>query len=426
MSHSTCNHCGQPLDEAAQAPGTPRYCRHCGTEIAQELANEVPPPYGAPSYDTPPIPPQLPPPTPSHYPYAPGSYAPAIPDQPATYWLTPARAFLFSLLLGGVALLLKQGGSLLPSDSSASIAYDIGAMFGFLLGPLVIAAIFALLIAGIAALFSKPFSRTFPRFFALLIIAFATLNLVGSLITVGTSKRLAKKEEARQFASDLERDLGQFIESTQDADGIPRESNFHLETTPGRNEMERARNLIASYLNDMAALQNEYLASLDKAGLNSLLDPNRLAKDTDYKESRKIIEDSKACAIAYTKKARAAVNSMPKRVKNAPGPEREKKEFLKGYEESVKRSMPLFEEVWDLEVKSVDYFTTIIDIFEEAHGSWSTQDETFMFEQEKHSDAFNKVLSDLQAGLARQQEIQQQMQSESMRKVNDLKQEFSR
>lgn len=422
MSQSTCTHCGQPLGEMANAPGSPRYCRHCGTEVVQPQTNEAPPPDGTPSYGTPPIPP----PTPANYPYAPGHYEPAPPVEPPRFWLTPARAFLISLLIGGLVLFLKPTPNIGPAGSALSVSYHIGAISGTLLGPLLFAAIFGLLIAGIAALFSKPFSRTFPRFFALLIVTFATLNLLGSLVTAGTAKRLSKKQEAQQFASDLERDLGRFIESTQDADGTPRESDFRLEATPGRTEMERARNILVSYMNDMATLQNEYLASLDKAGLNRLLQPDRLAKDADYKESRKIIEDSKAVATDFTKKARATVTGMPKRIKSAPGPEREKQEFLKGYQESIDRNLPIFDEIWELEIKSVDHFSTIIDIFEDAHGTWTTQDDMFVFEHEKHSDAFNKALADLQATADRQTELQQQVQTESMQKLNNLKQDLSR
>jgi serine/threonine protein kinase len=292
----------------------------------------------------------------------------------------------------------------------------------------IISLIIALIISGILAAFKKPFRESLSRGYSIGILIIASLMLFGNLVSRAThsssSEYTARIEEvnAKKTLSGIEEDMQKMIEEGTGPDGLPKETDFRFEKkSPPADDAERLRELMQSFFNDMLTLQNDYLAALDEDGLNTLLDADRVAKDTGFRDSRAILARLRKTVMIFRTKADGILEDFPKRL-NDPSFGKNLNEALhSGYKEGMGKSLPLMKETWDLEVAVIGHMEELIDHLEATRSHWEPEDGMFMFQGDDDLEKFNAIMAKITACVERQTEIKESAQKSATEKIGSLK-----
>jgi hypothetical protein len=220
--------------------------------------------------------------------------------------------------------------------------------------------------------------------------------------------------------------MQKIIAESTGPDGLPKETEFRFEKKNSpTNDMEKVREWMRSFFNEMITLQNEYLAALDKDGVNTLLDANRVAKDTNFRDSKAIINRARKTVQKFRAKAKSILADLPNQLKNYSLNDDINKEILSGYRESAGRSLPSLEEMWDLEIKVIDHMDDLIKHLETTRDHWYPEEGMFLFERDGDLEKFNAIMAKITACVEKQVEIKKSTQKSAAEKIGGLKEQMT-
>ena len=300
---------------------------------------------------------------------------------------------------------------------------------GWFLGAVVTALIIALPVAGILSAFKQRFGRSWARGYSIVVVGISLLGLVGGMLADKYAARRAKaasdKAAASQMIDGLLSDINKVASDTVDGDGLPKPSSLKFEgNTETGNDFERVRGVIQSYLNDQLTLQNDYIAALDKAGLNELLVPDRVWRDSDFSESRRILIDVREVIQQYRDKSEFNISSFSDKVDQANFTPAIKASLANGFEKGLSKTIPLLREIWDLEAAVADCMEEMLEHLRGTRGRWAVSEGQFVFERQSDIDKYNEILGRLQGHAQRQLDIKQRCMQSSQQSFNSLKAEM--
>lgn len=206
-------------------------------------------------------------------------------------------------------------------------------------------------------------------------------------------------------------------------DGLPQQAQVTFEDSDkgGGTELDKMRRLMQGFYQDLAAFQNEYLQALDRARINVLLHPPRLLGDTDFSESYAILAKVRRTVKEFRKRNEDMMVDFPRKLKAANFSPSVTADAVKQYEVGVAKSMPAMHENWDIEEKSVDLMSSLIEHFDARRGHWMVEEGKFFFEETADLERFNSLLAQINAGVQRQMEIKEQAQQKTGKTLDDLK-----
>lgn len=248
------------------------------------------------------------------------------------------------------------------------------------------------------------------------------LAVMGGLVYFGWSYAIQKKEEAvaerkaekevlQGMATDIEKMMGEM----RDENGLPKESDYRLKTgNTATTDPERMREVFNGFINDLASLQNQYLRDLDKAGLQQLMDPDRIRKDTSFEQTRKILGDCRELANNVRAKGLEYLETFPKRLDGQNFSEKMKQEIREGYADGKKASLAKFTEMWDLELSTMDQMEAACEHLSKTREAWSAQDGQLVFNNDADLEKFNGYIKKIEENTARQTSLRDGSINEAM------------
>jgi hypothetical protein len=185
--------------------------------------------------------------------------------------------------------------------------------------------------------------------------------------------------------------------------------------------MGRLRELMQSFFNDMIELQNDYLQSLEDDGIDTLLDANRVARDTGFTESKRTLVRVKRTVADTRSKASRILGDFPERIKDYEFSATSDRKMLEGYQKGLEDALPLFKEMWDLEVEAVEHMEDLIDHLEVTRIYWEPDQGMFMFERDRDLEHFNTIMGKITKCVDRQTEIREKSLKSATDKIGHLK-----
>ena len=405
-----CTHCGQHIDAPDELAGSHLACPTCGGEIDVPALEELTPfIHKAPPQPTPP---------------------PIQTKKKTAFW--SARSLKATLGAGGLCLL---GTLIRPSTAMERMGFSdrgfatiLGETLGAVFAAGLIALVIALVIAGIMSAFKKRFAESLSRSYSIGVLVVAGLALVGNLFSRSNTPsyssypKASEIESARNTITGLEDDIQSLIAESVGPDGLPRKTDMRFDSnTPTSDDMGRLRELIQSFFNDMIELQNDYLQALEVDGIDTLLDANRVARDTGFTESRRTLVRVKRTVADTRSKASRILGDFPERIKDYEFSATSDRKMLEGYQKSLKNALPLFKEMWDLEVEAVEHMEDLIDHLEVTRMYWEPDQGMFMFERDRDLERFNSVMGKITNCVDRQTEIREKSLKSATDKIDNLK-----
>lgn len=309
----------------------------------------------------------------------------------------------------------------------------IGQTLGRWFAAIFVAAVISAAIAGVAHLLKKPFALMFLRAFTWVVVAASLPQLVGSIGLAGIAplvkQQKAREEQdraARQAYSATLATLEDSAKAIAAAAEIAGASSRPLTATEeGANpvaESKEISTIISGFAQDAIAARKEYEQALQKAGIGTLLDGDRMAKDTNFTETLAILMKVRSAAKRNREQFNSLMASLPKRVDGLELSDATQQSLLAGLEKGFQKSMPLMQEGLDLEDKVVDLFEKVVDHLIATKGNWRSSNGMFMFYEDADLEVFNNLMQQVNDCVQRQQQIQQAAAEDTSMQIESFKQ----
>ncbi|WAC21161.1 hypothetical protein OVA24_07165 [Luteolibacter sp. SL250] len=340
----------------------------------------------------------------------------------------PLKPFLIPV---GATLLLTAVGGVLACSEKALKAGAGSALLDFMVGWVayfVVCSVAALIVSalcgGIGAALGKPFIRWFSRSYLVSAVLFSVLPSVLILVlkdkgaasqsgvatgpkrdagertmpsssderqyekrNVASSSLLGPPsksprneiEDMRQAIQGMKEDARTLRSEFLDVEGQPKASDFKFEEPAApKNTAEKFTAFTRSVMNDAAVIQQEYLADLNKAGSDTLLDPQRL-KDGGYGRAKGIISRMRSAVDLAEKKTGELLQSLPTRAAGLNFDPAMEAEVLAGIRRGLDKVLPVVDDVRRLERDSIDQLESLIILLEA--GRWEHDGSQYIFER---------------------------------------------
>lgn len=250
-------------------------------------------------------------------------------------------------------------------------------------------------------------------------IAFAAIYI--ALFAGGLIAADKQKHQAVQAVSSIQQEMNRLATSATDSGGLPVRIERAPVQPPGASdefgEMER---FMKVFIDRIVAQRNDYLLELEAIGWNSILDTQRIKRDTTLSESKVMIERAKAIVDKYEKKTADLMRGTRSQINALNMSESTKREMLAGFEKGMSKSGKQLDEQWRLERQVVRQFENIVLLLA-SRRNWVVQGEQILFYKDEDLARFNTYIGAIQSLVQQQEQIQKSSFAEINQKFDALK-----
>lgn len=417
MPKFQCTRCGRTVESGGAFAPVDTRCPTCDIEMSPQEPEAVPVEIA---------PPPMSPPVPA----GPPAFAAPLHSPTAPQPKKGARTWIYlSTIIGALLLIAVTMAKEWKGSDPEKLGYAVGTSFVMVIFLMGLALVAGSVVSVILLAFKRPFRSSLGSTYSISFFLLAVLVSLGQLIVgLGERSKQARVQEVQQVDGMME-DMERALAESRDADGMPKQTDFRLkqgELRKGAGSMEVARHIIQSVMNDSIAIQNEYVAALEKEGLMRLLLPERLDADKDFSESRKIVAALREIAERYRVKSLAVVNSVPERLEKYDLSAAEKREFLKGYQNKNTRGPNVAEENWKLELSIIGHMERAIDHLESTRSDWVLENDQIAFVHDKDIETYNAILADIDTTAAEQTKLHEAAKENLKEQSETLKKELTK
>lgn len=233
-----------------------------------------------------------------------------------------------------------------------------------------------------------------------LIIFISAISAMGFTSYFYAKHIKTKRSEERQAAiTDMQEQLSLLSQSVTDVEPVPVINN-------STTELDILGQLTQEILADQIALRNGYLAELNSIEWFSILDPNRIALDKSLVEANITIEKAKTISQKYKQKHFKALEDIKAKVEQLDIQESKKRDWLAGYDKSMRSSQAIRDKIWVLEASILDEVEDIINLLASNPDSWTVDGDEILFESDSILLQYNNHIESISSLSTQQQEIQ--------------------
>lgn len=408
-----CTHCAAPLEAAATQAGANIECPACrGTVVVPESVmyeeHEAPKPA-------------------AYQPYQPPAAAgralrPMENGLPIDTWrkkgpiLGTAAAFVLCLL----KKISEPVSSLDEAMGNTGLPRALGGAIGYLLAAGIFALLAGAVIGGIAAARKKSFATVLSRSYALAVVLFSLLMMMGARRSTPASTGAVSSNQnagTREALDKLEEQIQQFNagQTPTPASNTPPASTPPTATTtpPSQEtgtydedaEKVKAVEVTQRYIQELAAANQSYQTELVKTGYLKLLSTPRLKKDTDLSESYTILYHARRLVKEQGEKMREMLASLPERFRASSVHPKIREECARNAEKGVEEAIVQFNESWALEEGILDQASALIGLLKERSGRWVDVNGEIFFREYPDQQALEAIRKKMGELAAQQNEI---------------------
>lgn len=321
----------------------------------------------------------------------------ATSDEPS-----PKAAFLS---LAGVCIAILAYSYVVPGDASEGLAYLVGYKLPI---ALVIWGLYRWLLG---KSLSKPGS----------LIAFILVH--ASLVAGAYVSAQKQRAEATEMISRIQTDYKSLTQASTGSDGLPQKIDTPISAAPvSTGELGEMERLIRQLMVDMVTQRNEYFAELESAGWTKMLDSTRITRDTDLRETQKIVATARALVDKYDSKSKALIDAIPAKINALNVQESSKRDMIRGFEKTAGQSRTQLVELWALERQTLVEVEGAVLVLGSSRGKWTFKDDNFVFADQRSLDSFNARMSAVQELTRQQTDLQKRNSDKALANMERLKQ----
>ncbi|QIF03603.1 hypothetical protein [Roseimicrobium sp. ORNL1] len=172
------------------------------------------------------------------------------------------------------------------------------------------------------------------------------------------------------------------------AAGVATPNSRPLGNNPTREDLEKLAKVFQALEETAARLDKDYLKELEKTGINKLLAADRIATDTDFSQSRKIIAAAREVMARHREIAEmedaAFLQDLAKlKLEGVPT------DVMVGRIRAItEASQPEVDKVRSMDSVIAAQYEEAIDLLEATRGGWKLEGESVVFNDIKHAERY--------------------------------------
>jgi len=257
------------------------------------------------------------------------------------------------------------------------------------------------------------------------IAGFTFLAIFVSMIASGLIGYSQQMHEAKEALSEIQGQYSELIESSTDAQGMPKRIEQPINTTPkARGEFGEMERFMKEFMDQMALQRNDYLLELEAIEWNSILDASRIKADKTFVESNVTILKAKEVVTKYTIRTQELLENAKNKIRALNISESSKRSMLSGFERGMEKAKANIDAMWTLEAKTINEFENIITLLSAKKGAWVVDGEQILFYNDSDLERFNSYIASIQNIVQQQEKIQRQSVqtvNQNFDRMNELK-----
>lgn len=231
------------------------------------------------------------------------------------------------------------------------------------------------------------------------------ISMVASSL-IGYSQQ---KHEAKEVVSEIQRQYSELIESSTDAQGLPRRIENPINTTlKSSGELGELERFMKEFIDQLASQRNDYLLEIEAIGWNGILDANRIKNDKTFVESKVIIQKAKEVVAKYTKKTEELLENARNKINTLNISESSKRNMLSGFDRGIEKAKANIDVMWALEAKVINEFENIITLLSANKDAWVVDGEQILFYNNSDLERFNSYIASIEYIVQQQEQVQRQ------------------
>lgn len=164
--------------------------------------------------------------------------------------------------------------------------------------------------------------------------------------------------------------------------------------------------LIKSSFKHALDLQTEYQLALKKAGVERLVDGQRIQQDKSMAETRAISAEARQVVQVYRQRNLALFETVRQQLEAAPLDEASRRKAFAGMLGVMQQNIEASTRSWDLSQEMVEVFARTAEMLGASRARWRFKDGEFIFSKKSDADEFTRNAAVLQKLEAEQQALQ--------------------
>jgi len=264
-----------------------------------------------------------------------------------------------------------------------------------------------LLFAGFMGMYGLRFLRSLGHAYAACLILVTAVMMWDHVVSPPKLEWARQQRALTAYAGPVEDHFETVMRKLKEGKALTPDDLRYPEGLDTGTPEGRAIAIMSQYGYDLTNSSFQYRKEQTEAGFMTIMDPERISKDTDFRQSHELLEKMRGLMAKWRARQEQLRQELPKRLDDA-GVTRELRVLaLKGFEKALSESKSDFTELWNSEAEAIQCYGEAIGILESARSRWTAVEGRFVFENDQDLRRFNKVATRLMECSTRQREIQQ-------------------
>jgi hypothetical protein len=257
--------------------------------------------------------------------------------------------------------------------------------------------------------------------FVAIFTAMFTSNLIADPQQKQQKMSPLQKQQALQVVSSIQKEVDRVTSTNTGSIEFPvRVEKSSVGPTKERGDFGEIERFVKELTDRFVSIRKDYLIELGTIGWNTILDAQRIKRDTTLSQSKAIIEKTKSIVEKYEKKNIELLQGTRARINDLNESELIKREFMAGYDKSMSKNAQQFSENWRLEKEIVLQIEKIFLLLSTSK-NWTVEGDTILFNSDEELAIFNSCIETIQNISQQQKQMQENKQAEVNQNLEAIK-----
>lgn len=235
----------------------------------------------------------------------------------------------------------------------------------------------------------------------------AAISFLAISGSVFVTVRIADRQSSIAM-SEIQRQVSSLAGSAPGTQALPQRSEAHSASPRARGEFGEIERFVKTWLNQMASLQEDYAGELAEIGWETILDPERLARDSTLIMSKLIVQKAKDIVAKYRTWTYVFYENTRQAIPNLSVSERVRQEMANGFDYLKVTAHARHDALWEYESRIIATVEQIFVLLSSRRGAWVVEDGRIVFANQSDLTLFNSYMTTIEKLTSEQEAFEKQ------------------
>ncbi len=208
--------------------------------------------------------------------------------------------------------------------------------------------------------------------------------------------------------NEIQRQVSSLASSDSSAQWLSESKDPSSDTPRARGEFGEIERFFKTWLNQMASLRRDYAQELEAVGWDTILAPERLARDSTLIRSQWMLQKAKDIVAKYRTWTYVLYENAEQGIPSLPISERLRYEIASAFKRVKVQAHARHDELWALKVRIIAKCEEILALLSSRRDGWAVEDGRIVFANDSDLNLFNTYVSEIEKLLAAEEALEKQ------------------